>query len=154
MNQQSESPNVLVVDDEPHVLEALRMLIESCGFRVRTAPGGALALDSIVAERPDVILLDLAMPGVDGLEVIRRVRSWTQVPIIVLSARSDEAEKVRAIDAGADDYVTKPFGTRELIARLRAAVRRDRARRAETPSIRVGELVPHPGRSCRYFSGG
>jgi two-component system KDP operon response regulator KdpE len=141
LSQHLERPSVLLVDDEPHVLDALRVLIERCGFAVRTAPSGALALESIVAERPDVVVLDLAMPGMDGVEVIRRVRSWTQLPIIVLSARADETEKVHALEAGADDYVVKPFGARELIARVRSALRREQARRTEVPTMETGDLV-------------
>jgi two-component system KDP operon response regulator KdpE len=113
---------------------------EGHGFRVRLAPSGALALDSVAAERPDVVVLDLAMPGMSGAEVCRRLRAWSQIPILVLSAKSDELAKVRALEAGADDYVTKPFGARELVARIRAALRREQARREDAPVVRVGEL--------------
>jgi two-component system KDP operon response regulator KdpE len=127
---------ILTVDDDPHVLRSLRAALESHGYEVRAAAGGAVALEACANERPDVVLLDLAMPGLDGVEVCRRLRSWSQIPILVLSARVQEAEKVQALDAGADDYVTKPFGTEELLARIRAALRRDQARRDEEPVIR------------------
>jgi two-component system KDP operon response regulator KdpE len=123
------------------VLRSLRAALESHGYEVHAAPSGALALEACATERPDVVLLDLAMPGLDGVEVCRRLRSWSQIPILVLSARVQEAEKVRALDAGADDYVTKPFGTQELLARIRAALRREQARRDEEPVIRAGRLT-------------
>jgi two-component system, OmpR family, KDP operon response regulator KdpE len=132
---------ILTVDDDPHVLRSLRAALESHGYDVRAAPSGASALEACASERPDVVLLDLAMPGLDGVEVCRRLRSWSQIPILVLSARVQEAEKVRALDAGADDYVTKPFGTEELLARIRAALRREQARRDEEPVIRAGRLT-------------
>ena len=143
----SARPSVLAVDDEPHVLDALRVLLDGRGYAVRTAQTGALALEAVSAERPDVVLLDLAMPRMDGVEVCRRVRSWSQVPIVVLSARTEERQKVLALDAGADDYVTKPFGTEELLARIRAALRREHARRADEPVLRVGGVtVDQPAR--------
>jgi two-component system, OmpR family, KDP operon response regulator KdpE len=135
------APSILMVDDDPHVLRSLRAALESHGYRVRSAPNGAIALESCAAERPDVVLLDLALPGLDGVEVCRRLRSWSRVPILVLSARVHEVQKVQALDAGADDYVTKPFGTEELLARIRAALRRDQARRDEEPIIHAGGLV-------------
>jgi two-component system KDP operon response regulator KdpE len=131
---------ILTVDDDPHVVRSLRAALESHGYQVRAAPSGASALEACASERPDVVLLDLAMPGLDGVDVCRRLRSWSQIPILVLSARVQEAEKVRALDAGADDYVTKPFGTEELLARIRAALRREQARRDEDPIIRAGPL--------------
>lgn len=131
---------ILTVDDDPHVVRSLRAALESHGYEVRAAPSGASALEACASQRPDVVLLDLAMPGLDGVEVCRRLRSWSQIPILVLSARVQEAEKVRALDAGADDYVTKPFGTEELLARIRAALRREQARRDEDPIIRAGPL--------------
>jgi two-component system, OmpR family, KDP operon response regulator KdpE len=133
-------PSVLAVDDEPHVLEALSTILESRGYHVRTAPNGPMALDEIASERPDVVLLDLAMPGIDGIEVCRRVRAYSKVPILVLSALSEEARKVKALDAGADDYVTKPFGVQELLARVRAAIRRGQAQRDDEAVIRSGGI--------------
>jgi two-component system KDP operon response regulator KdpE len=131
---------ILTVDDDPHVVRSLRAALESHGYEVRAAASGASALEACATQRPDVVLLDLAMPGLDGVDVCRRLRSWSQIPILVLSARVQEAEKVRALDAGADDYVTKPFGTEELLARIRAALRREQARRDEDPIIRAGSM--------------
>ena len=133
--------SVLVVDDEPHVLEALRGTLEGRGYAVRTATEGEQALQLLGAEPSDVVLLDLTMPGIDGITVCERIRRWTHLPVIVLSARTDEVDKVRALDAGADDYLTKPFGTEELLARLRAALRREQTRRAPPPSIVAGDLT-------------
>jgi two-component system, OmpR family, KDP operon response regulator KdpE len=140
MTRSRGEPSILVVDNEPHVLEALSTILESREYRVRVAPNGAMALEEIAAERPDVVLLDLAMPGIDGVEVCRRVRTYSRVPILVLSAVSDETRKVRALDAGADDYVTKPFGVAELLARIRAAIRRGRAQRDDAAVIKFGGI--------------
>lgn len=115
---------VLVVDDEPRIVRALAINLKARDYQVDSAHDGASALRLAAERRPDVIVLDLGLPDMDGVEVIRRVREWTRVPILVLSARQTSAEKVKALDAGADDYVTKPFGMDELLARLRAAVRR------------------------------
>ena len=133
--------SVLLVDDDAHVLRSLGAALESHGYRVRATPTGPGALEACAVERPDVVLLDLALPGLDGVEVCRRLRSWSRVPILVLSARVHESQKVQALDAGADDYVTKPFGTEELLARIRAALRREQARIDEDPVIRAGGLV-------------
>ena len=130
-----------MVDDDPHVVRSLRAALESHGYRVRAATNGPTALDECVAQRPDVVLLDLGLSGMDGVEVCRRLRNWSRVPIVVLSARVLESQKVQALDAGADDYVTKPFGTEELLARIRAALRRDQARRDDEPVIRADGLV-------------
>ncbi|WP_304512162.1 response regulator [Amycolatopsis sp. GM8] len=115
---------VLVVDDEPQIVRALRINLSARGYKVITAHDGAAALRAVADTKPDVVVLDLGLPDMDGNEVIAGLRGWTTVPIIVLSARSDSPDKVQALDAGADDYVTKPFGMDELLARLRAAVRR------------------------------
>ncbi|TWG08973.1 response regulator [Saccharopolyspora dendranthemae] len=115
---------VLVVDDEPQLLRALRINLAARGYQVLTAVDGKSALRAAGDGKPDVVVLDLGLPDMDGSEVIAGLRGWTTVPIIVLSARTDSADKVGALDAGADDYVTKPFGMDELLARLRAAVRR------------------------------
>jgi two-component system KDP operon response regulator KdpE len=115
---------VLVIDDEPQIVRALRINLTARGYQVLTAHDATTALRAAVDGRPDVVVLDLGLPDVDGIEVIAGLRGWTSVPIIVLSARTDSVDKVRALDAGADDYVTKPFGMDELLARLRAAVRR------------------------------
>lgn len=115
---------VLVVDDEPQIVRALRINLTARGYKVITAHDGTAALKAVAETKPDVVVLDLGLPDLDGTEVIAGLRGWTTVPIIVLSARGDSADKVQALDAGADDYVTKPFGMDELLARLRAAVRR------------------------------
>jgi two-component system KDP operon response regulator KdpE len=115
---------VLVVDDEPSILRALRINLTARHYEVSTASDGAGGLAAVARERPDVMILDLGLPDMHGTEVIRGVRGWSSTPIIVLSVWGQEAQKVAALDAGADDYVTKPFGMDELLARLRAAVRR------------------------------
>jgi two-component system, OmpR family, KDP operon response regulator KdpE len=115
---------VLVVDDEPSILRALRINLSAREYDVSTAIDGTTGLAAVARDRPDVIILDLGLPDMDGTEVIHGVRGWTSIPIIVLSAWGQESQKVAALDAGADDYVTKPFGMDELLARLRAAVRR------------------------------
>jgi len=133
-------PSILAIDDEPQLLAALATILEGRGYRLRTARNGAMGLDAVAVERPDVVLLDLAMPGVDGLEVCRRLRAVSRVPILVLSALSDEARKVKALDAGADDYVTKPFGVEELLARIRAALRRAQAQRDDEAVLSIGGI--------------
>ncbi|MET9696977.1 response regulator [Streptomyces sp. NPDC006529] len=115
---------VLVVDDEPQIVRALVINLKARKYEVDAAADGAQALELAAARHPDVIVLDLGLPDMDGVEVIKGLRGWTRVPILVLSARHSSDEKVEALDAGADDYVTKPFGMDELLARLRAAVRR------------------------------
>lgn len=115
---------VLVVEDEPQIVRALVINLKARKYEVDAAPDGATALQLAAARHPDVVVLDLGLPDMDGVEVIRGLRGWTRVPILVLSARHTSDEKVEALDAGADDYVTKPFGMDELLARLRAAVRR------------------------------
>ena len=115
---------VLIVDDEPQIRRALRTALTGHGYAVEVAHDGEAALVAIATAPPDVVVLDLAMPGVDGLEVIRQTRAWSSVPIIVVSARDRDADKVAALDIGADDYLTKPFSIDELLARLRAVLRR------------------------------
>jgi two-component system KDP operon response regulator KdpE len=115
---------VLVVDDEPQIVRALRINLRARGYEVDAAPDGRSALDLAARRHPDVIVLDLGLPDMEGSEVIRGLRGWSNVPIIVLTARHASEEKVETLDVGADDYVTKPFGMDELLARLRAAVRR------------------------------
>jgi len=115
---------VLVVDDEPQISRALAVNLKARDYEVDVAPTGEKALDLAARRHPDAVVLDLGLPGISGVEVIKGLRGWTSVPIIVLSVRESEAEKVVALDAGADDYVTKPFGMDELLARLRAALRR------------------------------
>ncbi|MER6035804.1 MULTISPECIES: response regulator [unclassified Streptomyces] len=115
---------VLVVDDEPQIVRALVINLKARQYEVDAAHDGRTALELAASRHPDVVVLDLGLPDMDGVEVIRGLRGWTRVPILVLSARHSSDEKVQALDAGADDYVTKPFGMDELLARLRAAVRR------------------------------
>lgn len=117
----------LVVDDEPQILRALRINLSVRGYDVQTAATGAEALRIAVDHRPEVVILDLGLPDMSGIEVLAALRGWLSAPVIVLSARTDSMEKVEALDAGADDYVTKPFGMDEFLARLRAAVRRGAA---------------------------
>jgi two-component system, OmpR family, KDP operon response regulator KdpE len=116
--------SVLIVDDEPQIARALRVALSSRGYEVQTAGNGETALDLVASAPPDVVLLDLGLPGIDGVEVVRRLRGWSRVPIIVVSVREAQSDKVAALDAGADDYLTKPFGMDELLARIRAALRR------------------------------
>jgi len=118
------SGRILVVDDEPQIRRALRTMLGAHGFEVETAEDGDDALARIATWTPNAVVLDLVMPGKDGFEVVRDTRTWSQVPIIVLSARGQESDKVQALDMGADDYLTKPFGIQELLARLRAVMRR------------------------------
>jgi two-component system KDP operon response regulator KdpE len=131
---------VLVVDDEPHILRALAITLRARGYEVALAGSGAGALSAAADAPPDLIVLDLGLPDLDGVEVIRGLRGWTDAPIIVLSGRSGARDKVEALDAGADDYVTKPFGVDELLARLRAAHRRS-GPADDVPRIRLGDLV-------------
>ncbi|HYZ38217.1 MAG TPA: response regulator [Pseudonocardiaceae bacterium] len=130
---------VLVVDDDPHLVRALKINLAARGYTVLTAPNGRSALHIAAHNHPDVIVLDLGLPDLDGTGVITGLRGWSTTPIIVLSARTDSSDKVEALDAGADDYVTKPFGMDELLARLRAAVRR------ATTHARTEEAVVHAG---------
>jgi len=152
-------PRVLVVDDEPAIRRFLRVSLAAHGYTVLEADNGQAALSSAVSVRPDLVILDLGLPDLDGIEVTRLLREWTHIPIIILSVRGQESEKVSALDAGADDYVTKPFGVRELLARMRVALRRaaqtsvgpvfssaglavDLARRVVTMAGREVQLTP------------
>jgi two-component system KDP operon response regulator KdpE len=116
-------PRVLVVDDEPQIRRALRVALRANGYDVAEAESGEAALDAVALHPPELVILDLGLPDLDGFEVTRRLREWTHLPIIVLSAHGDDQAKVRALDAGADDYVTKPFSVPELLARMRVALR-------------------------------
>ena len=131
---------VLAVDDEPQILRALAINLRARGYDVLTAAGGRQALAAAAASPPDLVILDLGLPDLDGVEVINGLRGWTTVPILVLSGRSDSADKVEALDAGADDYVTKPFGMDELLARLRAMSRRGTPLE-DQPIVQVGGAV-------------
>jgi two-component system, OmpR family, KDP operon response regulator KdpE len=135
------SPLVLVVEDEPQMRRFLRASLGAEGYRVREAWTVADGIREVAAEHPDAVLLDLGLPDGDGLDLVRRVREWSSVPIVVVSARGREDEKVAALDAGADDYLPKPFGTKELLARLRVALRHARAAVSpEGPVLEVGPL--------------
>jgi two-component system KDP operon response regulator KdpE len=131
---------ILVADDDPQILRALRITLTARGYDVVTAVDGREALDAAIAQHPDLIVLDLGMPGLTGIEVIEAVRGWSQLPILVVSGRSDSLDKVDALDAGADDYVTKPFAADELLARIRALSRRTPAATDE-PVISFGDVT-------------
>ena len=133
---------VLITDDEPGLRRTLAIGLRANGYDALTAGDGRTALQACREDSPDLVILDLGLPDIPGIEVLRQLRAWTAMPVIVLSARTDSADKVEALDAGADDYVTKPFGLEELLARIRSA-----ARRAGTdqPVLTAGELVIDPG---------
>lgn len=131
---------VLVVDDEPPIRRFLRTSLSAHGYEVFEANCGQAALSAVLADRPDLILLDLGLPDLDGVEVTRLLREWMSIPIIVVSVRGHEADKIAALDAGADDYVTKPFGMGELLARMRVALRRASSSGSE-PVFATGDLV-------------
>jgi two-component system KDP operon response regulator KdpE len=149
---------ILVIEDEPQIRRFLRTTLEATGYRVIEAADGARGLIEAGAHKPDLVLVDLGLPDIDGVEVIRRIRAWSPMPIIVLSARSEEAQKIAALDAGADDFVTKPFGVGELAARLRVALRHaGGSAQAQGQPLRLGEVeidlerrvVAAPGRDIR-----
>jgi two-component system KDP operon response regulator KdpE len=131
---------VLVVDDEPQIVRALRINLRARQYEVETAQTGAQALATAAHHPPDLVILDLGLPDLDGVEVIGGLRGWTEAPIIVLSGRADSTDKVEALDAGADDYVTKPFGMDELFARMRAVARRGPAEPDE-PQVSLGDVT-------------
>ncbi|WP_341924486.1 response regulator transcription factor [Nocardioides psychrotolerans] len=132
---------VLVVDDEPALARALAINLRAHGWEVVTAADGRSALDAAATTHPDVVVLDLGLPDMDGTEVIAGLRGWSPVPIVVLSARQHGEDKIEALDLGADDYITKPFAMNELMARLRAAVRRGEAATPAVSAVEVGDLV-------------
>ncbi len=138
-------PRVLVVDDDPQILRAVRTSLQAREYELSTAGNGETALETLERNPVDLVILDLGLPGIDGREVIHRVRTWSDVPIIVLSVRESQAEKVGALDAGADDYLTKPFAMDELLARMRA-VRRRSAAETPAPVLRFAELELDRGR--------
>ncbi len=135
-----DKSRVLVVDDEPQITRVLRTVLTSQGYQVRTAGEGESALSSFMEWHPELVITDLFMPRMDGLELCRRIRAVSTVPIIVLSVKGEEGTKVEALDSGADDYVTKPFGMDELLARVRAALRRATSSAGEKPAFDVGEF--------------
>jgi two-component system KDP operon response regulator KdpE len=139
-------PNVVLIEDEPQIRRFLRATLGSQGYRLFEAATGADGLVEAASRQPDVIILDLGLPDMEGLDVIRRVREWSTVPIIVLSARGQEADKVAALDVGADDYVSKPFGAEELLARVRVALRHKAGVAREDAVFTSGELRVDLGR--------
>ncbi len=135
-------PHILVIDDEPQILRALRTILSAHHYRVSVAQNGEQGLALAAAEQPDIIILDLGLPDIDGIEVCAQLRQWTQAPIIILSVRSEESDKVQALDRGADDYLVKPFGANELLARLRVAQRHLLKSQGEPATvITAGDLV-------------
>jgi two-component system KDP operon response regulator KdpE len=132
---------VLLVDDEPQILRALAINLKALGYQIDAAQTGEEALQRAAARRPDAVILDLGLPGIDGVDVIRGLRGWSDVPIIVLTVREAERDKIQALDAGADDYVTRPFGMGELLARLRAALRRAMPDDAEQPVLATPDFT-------------
>ncbi|HEV2732975.1 MAG TPA: response regulator transcription factor, partial [Terriglobales bacterium] len=144
-------PNILVVDDEAQIIRVLKTTLSSQGYGIRTASDGEEALQLMKDWTPDLIVTDLRMPNMDGLELCRHVRTQSRAPIIVLSVKGQEAIKVEALDAGADDYITKPFSVNELLARVRAALRRASApQQQETPLVEVGDFrIDIPGRTVQ-----
>jgi two-component system KDP operon response regulator KdpE len=141
----SEHKHILVVDDESQIARVLRTSLSSHGYDIRVANDGDTALEIMKDWAPDLVITDLAMPNMDGLELCRQLRTKTQIPIIVLSVKGEERTKVKALDAGADDYVTKPFGIEELLARVRAHLRRAPADHSELEPIEVGDFKIDPG---------
>jgi len=140
---------ILVCDDEPQILRALRVILRDAGFEAATATSGEEALDLAAVKPPEAAILDLMLPDLDGVEVTRRLREWTQMPILVLSAVGEEDRKVEALAAGADDYVTKPFGPRELVARLQAVLRRAAPEGAEPQIVADGLEIDLAARTVR-----
>jgi two-component system KDP operon response regulator KdpE len=138
----SKEPHILVIDDEPQILRAIRTILTEKQFKVSTANRGEDGLALAAAGEPDLIILDLGLPDMDGTEVCARLREWTQTPIIVLSVRDSERDKVAALDMGADDYLTKPFGIEELLARVRVALRHATSRKGEQNKVvKAGPLT-------------
>lgn len=132
---------ILIADDEPHLVKVVRGYLEQAGFRVVTAGDGPAALAQYKHEKPDLVLLDLNMPGLDGLDVARKLRATSNVPIIMITARVEETDRLIGLELGADDYVTKPFSPREVVARVRAVLRRSEAQPAAPEVIRVADVV-------------
>jgi two-component system KDP operon response regulator KdpE len=145
----SDLPRILVCDDEPQILRALKVILRDAGYEAVTASTGEEALDRAAVKPPEAAILDLMLPDIDGVELTRRLREWSQMPIVVLSAVGEEDRKVEALAAGADDYVTKPFGPRELIARLEAALRRAQPEGAEPKIVADGIEIDLAARSVR-----
>lgn len=132
---------VLVVEDEPDIRAILRTLLRTAGYRVIEADTAARAIVEARSHRPDLLLVDLGLPDADGLKIVRAIREWSPMPVVVLSARTMEEQKIQALDAGADDYVTKPFSAPELLARVRAALRRNVRNAEQLPSLQIGPIT-------------
>ncbi|HTL66171.1 MAG TPA: response regulator [Lacunisphaera sp.] len=132
-------PTLLVIDDEHQIRRLVRVTLEGAGYHVREAESGRLGLQEVAHQAPDGIILDLGLPDLDGREVLRRLREWSKVPVVILTVRESEDDKIAALDGGADDYLTKPFSGRELLARLRAVLRRTPAK-AEPAVVRIGDI--------------
>ena len=139
MSPDTFKPEVLVIDDEVQIRRLLRVTLEGAGFRVRETDRGELGLAEAATKRPDAIILDLGLPDLPGIEVLKRLREWSRLPVLILSVRGQEADKIEALDAGADDYLSKPFGGGELLARLRAMLRRVKSPEEES-SLRFGDV--------------
>ena len=135
------APLILIIEDEAPIRRLLRMALADAGYRLNEAASGEEGIRLAIDYPPNLIVLDLGLPGLDGQEVIRRIRQWTQIPILVLSARDQETQKVQALDLGADDYLTKPFGIGELLARIRVSLRHAAAPRDQSPTVRFGDCV-------------
>ena len=148
-------PLILIVEDDPPIRNLISVTLEAHGYRHTVAGNAAAAVLEAASHNPDIMLLDLGLPDMDGVEVIRKVRSWSNMPVIVISARSDDADKIEALDAGADDYLTKPFSVDELLARLRATLRRLNQAKADSPDSPVfsnGSLRIDFAAGCAYVS--
>jgi two-component system KDP operon response regulator KdpE len=143
MNNATSTPDLsaLVIDDEPQIQRLISTVLEANHYRVTTASSGQEGLATIAKQRHDLIILDLGLPDITGLAVLKRLREWTQAPVVILTVQDSEPEKIEALDAGADDYVTKPFSSGELLARLRAAVRRADRGKVEEPVLRFGNIT-------------
>ncbi len=137
---------ILVVDDEPNITQLLKLYLSRSGFQVETAASGEEALRKTRALRPDLIVLDLKLPDIDGLEVCRRIRAESDIPLIMLTARDEDIDKIVGLEMGADDYITKPFNPREVLARVRAVLRRSEGRLRPDGPMRLGDLVIDPSR--------
>ena len=148
------NPKILVVEDDASVRNLITTTLRSNDYRYITAPNGASAIALASSQQPDIVLLDLGLPDLDGVEIIRRIRSWSDMPIIVISARSEDSDKVSALDAGADDYLTKPFSVTEMLARLRVAQRRiaSLGGKSEEAVFRNGKLRIDYAAGCAYLS--
>lgn len=139
MNATDPTRNVLVIDDEVQIRRLLRLTLEAAGYAVRDAATGRDGLDEVVRRPPEAVVLDMGLPDLDGMDVLRQLRGWSRVPVLVLTVRGAESDKIAALDAGADDYLTKPFGSGELLARLRALLRRAPGD-ADTAAVGFGEI--------------